>query len=91
MHNAACYYGGIARTIRHVKYRKRAVKITILKLIRQKKGIKQEDLAHKSKTALRTLQYYESGKRIPDVQTAIRIARALKTTVEQLFTVANNN
>jgi len=61
------------------------VTITKLKNTRQTNGIKQEDLASKTGTALRTLQYYESGKRKPDVETAQRLAKALGVTVPDLF------
>ena len=35
------------------------------------------------------MQAYEYGKQIPSVYTAIKIARALNTTVEELFPVEN--
>ena len=59
--------------------------ITALKKTRVDKGIYQEDLSRKANVALRTLQYYESGERRPDVDTAQRLAKTLGVRVEDLF------
>ena len=50
-----------------------------LKQVRVDKGIHQEDLSQRAKVALRSLQYYESGKRPPNVHAAIRLADVLGT------------
>ena len=63
--------------------------INILKKIREERGMTQEEVAKSSHIALRSYQYYEKGKRIPDVYTAIRIADALKIEdVRKLFGAA---
>ncbi len=47
----------------------------------------QPQLAKKVGILYQALQVYEYGKQIPSVDTAIRIARALDTTVEELFLI----
>jgi transcriptional regulator with XRE-family HTH domain len=62
------------------------VKITELKKMREEKGLTQEMLAQQSKKSLRAYKYYESGERLPDVHTAIRIADRLGVTdLRELF------
>lgn len=56
-----------------------------LKLVRTSKNITQSALATKCGISVRTLIRYENGEREPDVYTAIRLAEALGTTVEELF------
>ena len=58
---------------------------TKLKRERQKTGLMQSEIAEKANISLRAYQYYESGQRVPDVNTAKLIAKALNTTVEKLF------
>ena len=69
--------------------KKERVKITTtyteLKKVRQANGITQEALAKRAKIALRTYKYYETGKRIPDVNTAMLLAEALECNVPELF------
>ncbi len=45
----------------------------------------QSELAKIIKTTLRNYQYLEYGKRLPRVDRAIAMAKALNTTVEELF------
>lgn len=53
---------------------------------RKLRGHTQPQLAEKSKlTSYTLIQRYEKGLRLPGVDIAIRIARALDTTVEELF------
>lgn len=53
---------------------------------RQSKGMTQPQLANLAKLPNYTVvQRYEHGRTVPAVDTAIRIARALGTTVEELF------
>jgi len=74
---------------------KERVKITALKKIRQEKGLTQESLAHASKIALRSYCYYETGERVPDVHTAIRIAEVFGikdfTDFKELFKLPSEN
>jgi putative transcriptional regulator len=55
-----------------------------IKELRAKLGLTQFQLAVKSGVNLSTVVNAENGKRIPDVDNAIKIARALDTTVENI-------
>jgi len=59
-----------------------------LRAAREKTGLTQSQVAEKIGVSELSYQRYEYDKREPGVRTAIRIARALNTTVEQLFAVA---
>ena len=56
-----------------------------LKNIREESGLTQVQVAEKAKVSEISYQYYEAGKRLPNAHTAIRIAKALSSTVENLF------
>lgn len=56
-----------------------------LKNLRAKLGLTQVEIANKTKIAKRTYQYIEANERTPNVKLAIRIAKALNSTVEELF------
>lgn len=58
---------------------------TILRQIREKRRLTQEQTSAKCGIALRSYQYYETGERIPDVYTAQLIASVLKSKVEIIF------
>jgi len=58
---------------------------TRLKTTRQKQGLKQWQVAEKAKVTTRHYQDIEAGKCRPNVTTSILIARALNSTVEELF------
>lgn len=56
--------------------------------IRQKRkemGMNQEQLAERCRIAQTTVSAIERGQVIPNVYTAIRIAKALRSCVEKLF------
>lgn len=55
--------------------------------LRKAQKMTQPQLAKKVGILYQALQVYEYGKQIPSVDTAIRIARALDTTVEELFLI----
>lgn len=59
--------------------------MTNLKKRREELSLTQKQVADTLNLGVRLYQYYEAGQRQPNVQTAIRIAEVLKTTVEQLF------
>lgn len=59
--------------------------MTNLKKRREELSLTQKQVADTLDMSIRLYQYYESGQRQPNVQTAIRIAEVLKTTVEKLF------
>lgn len=58
---------------------------TKLKAKRQKEGLTQVEVAEKANTSIRSYKSYESGERIPRADTAKLIAKALNSTVEELF------
>ena len=58
---------------------------TKLKTTREQKGLKQEDVAKQANKSLRTYQRYEDGECEPRASTAKLIAKALNSTVEELF------
>ena len=64
---------------------KERVNITTLKQKRYEKGLKQLEIAGKAQKSLRSYQEYESGERVPDVHTSIRIAETLDVPVNQDF------
>lgn len=53
--------------------------------IRQSMGLTQEQLAERLGISRQTLNYIENGRRLPIVDLALRMAKELNTTVEQLF------
>ncbi len=50
-------------------------------------GLTQDDLAHLVGVRRETIIYLEKGKYNPSLILAFRIAKALDTTVDQLFTL----
>lgn len=56
-----------------------------LRAAREASGKTQAQVAREVQISERVYQSYEYGTYEPGVQTAIRIARALKSTVEKLF------
>lgn len=56
-----------------------------LKDLRDYYGISQRELAQRVGVGKTTISEIERGDRLPNVMTAIRIARALKTTVEEIW------
>lgn len=56
-----------------------------LKDLRNYHGISQSELARRVGVGKTTISEIERGDRLPNVLTAIRIARALETTVEEIW------
>lgn len=56
-----------------------------LKEVRQSRGMSQQAVANASGIGIRIYQYYEAGDKEPGVHTALKIAKALNSTVEELF------
>lgn len=54
---------------------------TNLKLLRQKFGVTQKQVAEVLHVDVTTLSHYETGIRIPDIETLIRLADYYETTV----------
>lgn len=60
-----------------------------LKDLRDYHGISQRELARRIGVGKTTISEIERGDRLPNVLTAIRIARALETTVEEIGEMEN--
>ena len=56
-----------------------------LKEIRKSKGLSQKDLAEKLNVTQQTISHFESGDKIPKIETMRRIAAALKIPASELF------
>lgn len=56
-----------------------------LKKAREKKGLTQAQAAKMAMVSEISYQNYEAGRRVPNAVTAVLIARALGSTVEELF------
>ncbi|GEM_PF-999053 len=56
-----------------------------LKIMREKSGLTQAQIARKSKISTRYYQSIEAEKCIPNVNTAILIAKAVNSSVESIF------
>lgn len=52
--------------------------------VRRKRGYTQEQLARLAEVSIGTVRDLEQGRRMPWMTTAVALARALGTTVEQL-------
>ena len=52
---------------------------------RQHLNMTQEELAQRIGVARPTIVFYEQGLRRPDIETAMRLARALECTVDDLY------
>lgn len=53
--------------------------------IRESEGLSQEELGRRIGTSSRTVGLYENGSVTPSLATALKLAKALDTTVENLF------
>ena len=58
---------------------------TKLKKRREERGLTQVEIAKKAGISWRAYQTYEAGDRIPKADTAKLLAKALDSTVEELF------
>ena len=58
---------------------------TKLKTTRQQNGLTQVEVAEKANISTRRYQDYEAGKHSKSIDTAKLIAKALNSTVEELF------
>ncbi|AFM43604.1 putative transcriptional regulator (plasmid) [Desulfosporosinus acidiphilus SJ4] len=61
--------------------------INNIKDIRTKKGKTQEELARQLNISLRSYQYIENSKQLPNVLTALKLAKLLNTRAENLYTI----
>ncbi|HDN63351.1 transcriptional regulator [Candidatus Bathyarchaeota archaeon] len=64
---------------------------TRIKEFRAKYDLTQEELARKVGVRRETILYIEKGKYNPSVKLAYRIAKALNTTIDELFIFDEND
>lgn len=57
----------------------------IIKKLRKEAGLRQEDLAAKVGVSRQTIIAIENNKYDPTLELAMKLARQLQTTVEELF------
>lgn len=62
-----------------------------LKDIRTERNLIQEDLAEATGSCSRTIGRIERGERNPSLEMAIRLAHYLNMSVEEIFTLDDNN
>ena len=53
--------------------------------LRKEAGLRQEDLAEKTRLTAKYIQFIESANRVPSLKTLYRIATALNVKVFELF------
>lgn len=58
-----------------------------LGIIREQKGLSQEQLSWKSSVSRHTISEIELERRIPSVKTALLLAKALDCAVENIFSL----
>ncbi|NLY37950.1 MAG: helix-turn-helix transcriptional regulator [Firmicutes bacterium] len=56
-----------------------------IRMLRKELGLRQEDLARDTGVTRQTINAIENGKYNPTLVLAIKLARLLKTPVEELF------
>jgi putative transcriptional regulator len=64
---------------------------TRIKELRARHNLTQEDLAKKVGVRRETILYMEKGKYNPSLKLAHDVAKALKTTIDELFFFDNEN
>lgn len=62
-----------------------------VKRLRKEKGLTQVELAAKVGVAQPMIAQYEKGLKIPKINTAVALAKALGTTCEELLTKENTS
>ncbi len=88
-HKCACYYNTRTSTNVHVTMKVGGDMKNNLKQMRLKMGLTQSQVANKAHLSERGYQYIEAGSRIPNTYLAIKIARTLDTSVEELFPLSS--
>lgn len=56
-----------------------------IKNCRERKGMSQEDLAFKTRVGTQTIERYESGEQIPNLQTILKISTVLDVPASELM------
>ena len=89
-HKCACYYRIRTSTNVHVTMEVGGDMRNNLKVTREKKGFTQVQVAEKAQLSERGYQYIETGRRVPSVMIAQRIASVLHSSVEELFPLSGS-
>lgn len=63
----------------------RILPVSPLEIARRQKGISLTKLGQAVYVSRQTVRYWETGRSLPDVGTALKVARILGTTVEALW------
>lgn len=63
---------------------------TKIRILRKNQGFTQAELAKKLNISTSTIGMYEQGRREPDNQTLLALAKTLKTTTDYLLCSSNN-
>ncbi|OBR97193.1 hypothetical protein CLRAG_01120 [Clostridium ragsdalei P11] len=58
-----------------------------IKVLRKQLGLRQEDVANALNVTRQTINAIENSKYNPTLELAMRLAKLLNTTVEELFTL----
>ena len=64
--------------------------INNIKTVRNEKNISQEDLAEAIQCSARTISRYETNERNPSLELALRLARYLQLSVDELFVLTDD-
>ncbi|HAQ06899.1 MAG TPA: XRE family transcriptional regulator [Bacillus bacterium] len=56
-----------------------------IKTCRERKGVSQEELAFKIRVGTQTIERYENGEQIPNLQTILKISTALDVPASELM------
>jgi putative transcriptional regulator len=62
-----------------------------IKVERAKKNITQGDLAEALKVSRQTIHAIETGKFVPSTLLSLKMAKFFNTTVEEIFTIEDND
>ena len=62
-----------------------------MRIERARRNLTQAELAAKAGVTRRSINAIETGRMVPSVLLAIRIARALGATVEEVFSIEREN
>ena len=82
------YYCGCGNSIicRHLVFDESIIVMkNMIKKLRKEAGLRQEDLASKVGVSRQTIIAIENDKYDPTLELAMKLARQLQTTVEELF------
>jgi transcriptional regulator with XRE-family HTH domain len=56
-----------------------------LKAVREQRGLTQTDLGHRAGIAAASISHFETGQRLPSLESLVRIADALDVSIDELL------